>query len=192
MDLATLLNDLLVPGVSVVEKIIRPLLVYVFLVFILRIGGRRELGQWTPFDLVVLLTVSNAVQNAIIGADNSLVGGMIGASVLVIANLGVARILFKHPALHQRLEGQPIWLIRDGRVLEENLKKEFIMLDELVEAVHRGGLRSLDECEEAIFETSGTITVIAKQRAGAPADTIDARLARIERLLADLSGRPLA
>ena len=86
MDFTTLLGNLFLPGVTIAEKVVRPLVVYAFLVLILRVGGRRELGQMNAFDLVVLLTISNTVQNAIIGNDNSLLGGLIGATTLVLAN----------------------------------------------------------------------------------------------------------
>ena len=97
--LGLFLTDLFMPGTSISEKIIRPVAAYLFLVLILRIGGRRELGQLNAFDLVVLLTLANAVQNAIIGDDNSLIGGFIGGATLVLLNLGVIRFLYRHPGL---------------------------------------------------------------------------------------------
>src|SRR3954453_23329260 len=97
--LTVFLRDLFIPGVGLAEKIVRPVAVYIFLVIILRVGGRRELGQMNAFDLVVLLTLSNAVQNAIIGDDNSLIGGFIGGGTLVILNLVVVRFLYRHPKL---------------------------------------------------------------------------------------------
>src|SRR5438874_13263139 len=97
--ITTFLRDLFIPGTSLAEKIIRPAAVYAFLVVILRIGGRRELAQMNAFDLVVLLTLSNAVQNAIIGDDNSLLGGFIGGATLIILNLGVNWYLYRHPKL---------------------------------------------------------------------------------------------
>src|SRR3954471_320454 len=105
--LGPFLQDLFVPGTSLAEKIVRPVAVYIFLVFILRVGGRRELAQMNAFDLVVLLTLANAVQNAIIGEDNSLLGGFIGGTTLVVLNLFVVRYLYRHPRLDRRLEGEP-------------------------------------------------------------------------------------
>src|SRR5207253_3425240 len=93
--LLAFLYDLFIPGTSLAEKIVRPVAVYVFLVVILRIGGRRELAQMNAFDLVVLLTLSNAVQNAIIGDDNSLIGGFVGGATLVVVNLFVIRFLYQ-------------------------------------------------------------------------------------------------
>src|ERR671932_551839 len=104
---AALWRDLLHPDVSILEKIIRPTLVYFFLVVSLRLAGKRELAQLNPFDLVVLLTLSNTVQNAIIGSDNSVTGGLIGASTLLVVNYVVVRFLFKHRRLDQLIEGNP-------------------------------------------------------------------------------------
>src|SRR5205823_11963448 len=98
------------------EKIIRPILVYVALVILLRVFGKRELAQLNPFDLVVLLSLSNTVQNAIIGDDNSVSGGIIGAVTLLITNYLVVRFLFKHRRLDQVIEGSPTVLMKDGRV----------------------------------------------------------------------------
>src|SRR5437764_15440857 len=95
------------------EKIIRPIIVYVFLVLLLRVFGKRELAQLNPFDLVVLLSLSNTVQNAIIGDDNSLSGGMIGAITLLVTNYIVVRFLFKHRRLDEVFEGKPATLIKD-------------------------------------------------------------------------------
>lgn len=191
MDPMTLLTNLFVPGVSIAEKIMRPLLVYGFLVILLRLSGQRSLAQMNPFDLVVLLTLSNTVQNAIIGNDNSLLGGIIGGTTLVLANLLVVHFLYHHKVLDQRIQGEPIPLVRDGQPLPENLHRSLLTEDELLAAVHRQGVPSLLECEQVILETSGTITVIRRQPPPVEASTvaIEARLARIEQLLAEVAGR---
>src|SRR6476469_2735912 len=103
-------------GAPLGEKILRPALVYVFLVLLLRVFGKRELAQLNPFDLVVLLSLSNTVQNAIIGDDNSVSGGIIGAVALLVTNYLVVRFLFKHRRLDEVLEGKPSTLIKDGHV----------------------------------------------------------------------------
>src|SRR2546430_13296642 len=123
------LMAMLVPGVPILEKIARPIIIYFFLVFILRIGGRKELGQLSPFDLVVILTLSNAVQNAIIGDDNSITGGMIGATTLVLTNLALGRFFFRHQGLERRIEGTEERLVRDGEVDEATLARETITHD---------------------------------------------------------------
>ncbi|MBY0493839.1 MAG: DUF421 domain-containing protein [Cyanobacteria bacterium] len=187
----TLLANLFVPGVSIAEKIMRPLLVYGFLVILLRLSGQRSLAQMNPFDLVVLLTLSNTVQNAIIGNDNSLLGGIIGGTTLVLANVLVVHFLYHHKVLDQRIQGEPIPLVRDGQPLPENLHRSLLTEDELLAAVHRQGVPSISECAQVILETSGTITVIRRQPTPVEATTmaIDARLDRIEQLLAEVAGR---
>ena len=191
MDLETLrllLDDLFIPGASLVEKIVRPIAVYAFLVVILRVGGRRELAQMNAFDLVVLLTLSNAVQNAIIGDDDSLIGGFVGGATLVLLNLGVVRFLYRHPGLDRKIEGQPVLLLKDGKPLQKNLDQEMITTEELLASIHRQGVARFEDCAEVILETSGTITVLARQPTPEEilSSEILARLERIERLLTDL------
>jgi uncharacterized membrane protein YcaP (DUF421 family) len=183
--LGLFLQDLFVPGTSLVEKIVRPVAVYVFLIVILRVGGRRELGQLNAFDLVVLLTLANAVQNAIIGEDNSLIGGFIGGATLVILNLGVNWFLYRHPTLDRRIEGEPVLLVKDGQLVRENLKRELITEEELLSVVHRQGVDRFEACAEVILEASGTITVLARQPSPDEImmSAVVARLDRIERLL---------
>src|SRR5579871_3561553 len=117
-------HDIFAVGAPVLEKILRPILIYFVLVMLLRAFGKRELAQLNPFDLVVLLSLSNTVQNAIIGDDNSVSGGVIGAFSLLSVNWVLSRILFKFPKLNQALEGEPATLILDGRVDEAALKRE--------------------------------------------------------------------
>lgn len=183
--ITTFLRDLFIPGTSLAEKIIRPAAVYAFLVVILRIGGRRELAQMNAFDLVVLLTLSNAVQNAIIGDDNSLLGGFIGGATLVLLNLAVVRFLYRHPQLESRLEGQAVTLVKDGQVFRDRLEREQITMDELLAAVHRQGVTRIEHCAEVILETSGTVSVIPRDPTPVEAATTEilARLERIETLL---------
>src|SRR5690242_20854492 len=109
-----LVHDMFVLGLPVAEKILRPVIVYVFLVVSLRLAGKRELAQLNPFDLVVLLTLSNTVQNAIIGEDNSVTGGMIGAATLLVMNYGVVRFLYGHQRLDVLVEGGCDVLIENG------------------------------------------------------------------------------
>src|SRR5438045_4315908 len=109
-----IINEMFMLSLPVLEKILRPIAVYVFLVLLLRVFGKRELAQLNPFDLVVLLSLSNTVQNAIIGDDNSVAGGFIGAFTLMLTNYVVIRFLFKHRRLDQVVEGRAAVLIRDG------------------------------------------------------------------------------
>lgn len=156
-------SDLLHPDISILEKIIRPVIVYVFLVIGLRLAGKRELAQLNPFDLVVLLTLSNTVQNAIIGNDNSVTGGLIGATTLLAVNYFVVRFLFKHEKLERLVEGDADVLIEDGEIKHDRLKKELITLPELGMAAHKQGFASLDEVDRAVLEPGGTISFFAKK-----------------------------
>src|SRR5215472_12132705 len=123
-------------GLPVIEKMLRPIIVYIFLVILLRVFGKRELAQLNPFDLVVLLSLSNTVQNAIIGDDNSVTGGLIGAFTLLLINYFVVRFLFRHRRLDQLLEGKPTLLIDKGRVLKHNLARELLSHSELMTVLH--------------------------------------------------------
>src|SRR6476469_1702016 len=144
-------------GAPLGEKILRPALVYVFLVLLLRVFGKRELAQLNPFDLVVLLTLSNTVQNAIIGDDNSVTGGIVGAVALLVVNYGVVRFLYDHRQLDQLVEGKADVLIEDGRIHLGRLKKELITLEELAAAARQQGFDSLSEIQKCILEPGGTL-----------------------------------
>src|ERR1700682_1416796 len=119
-------KDIFVVAVPLAEKVLRPVLVYLSLVVLLRIFGKRELAQLNPFDLVVLLSLSNTVQNAIIGNDNSLTGGLIGAFSLLAMNYLVVRFLFRHRRLDQVFEGKPTTLIENGQVLRHALATDLL------------------------------------------------------------------
>jgi uncharacterized membrane protein YcaP (DUF421 family) len=155
-------QHMLVPSIPILEKIIRPILVYGFLIVALRLAGKRELAQLNPFDLVVLLTLSNTVQNAIIGEDNSLSGGLIGAATLLLVNYLVIRFLFVHDRIDRLVEGQPDVLIDHGRVREDHLKKELLTKNELETAAHRQGFADLREVDHAEIEPGGGISFTRK------------------------------
>jgi uncharacterized membrane protein YcaP (DUF421 family) len=158
-----LLHDMFVLTVPVAEKILRPIVVYVFLIVGLRLAGKRELAQLNPFDLVVLLTLSNTVQNAIIGDDNSVTGGLIGAATLLLINHWVVRYLYGHDRIDRLVEGASDVLVDDGIVNTGRLKKELITAGELEAAAHKQGFRSLDEVDRAILEPGGSICFIGKR-----------------------------
>jgi len=155
-------NDMFVIGLPILEKIIRPILVYLALVVLLRIFGKRELAQLNPFDLVVLLSLSNTVQNAIIGNDNSVTGGVIGAITLLATNYLVVRFLFRHRRLDQIVEGKSTTLIDRGKVLQKNLAKELLSHSELLTVLHRQGFDDVAEVEQCVLEPSGTFAVKRK------------------------------
>jgi uncharacterized membrane protein YcaP (DUF421 family) len=154
---------LFVPTLPILEKIIRPIIIYFFLVLVFRLSGKRELVQLNPFDLVVLLTISNTVQNAIIGDDNSLAGGMIGATSLVITNYLVVRFLYDHSKLDQLVEGSPDVLIQGGKIRKQHLKRELITVAQLEAAARKQGFGSLSEVDQCILEPGGTLSFIGKK-----------------------------
>ena len=179
-------KDMFVLGLPLLEKILRPVIVYFFLVISLRLSGKRELVQLNPFDLVVLLTLSNTVQNAIIGDDNSVSGGIIGAASLLLINYLVVRFLYDHNKLEQLVEGQSDTLIEKGVARLDRLKKELITISELEAAARKQGFDSLAEVEKCVLEPGGTLAFVAKKP-----DTEDLRhrelLGRLEQLMAEIT-----
>jgi uncharacterized membrane protein YcaP (DUF421 family) len=156
-------KDMFVVGLPILEKILRPIIVYAFLIIGLRLSGKRELVQLNPFDLVVLLTLSNTVQNAIIGDDNSVTGGIIGAASLLVTNYLVVRFLYDHRKLDQLVEGRADVLIEDGKVRTQHLKKELITMEQLSAAARKQGFGDLSEVQQCVLEPGGTLTFAGKK-----------------------------
>jgi uncharacterized membrane protein YcaP (DUF421 family) len=154
-------SDLLVPGVSVAEKLFRTIAVYGFLLLGLRLAGKREMSQLNSFDLVVLLLISNTLQNAIIGNDNSLTGGIVGAAFLLALNTFVIRVLFKYKKL-DAIEGKPDVLVKNGRLQKKHLDREMITVHELEAAARRQGIDSLAHVQECRLETGGALSFIQR------------------------------
>lgn len=148
--------------IPLVEKMLRPVIVYFFLVIVLRIFGKRELAQLNPFDLVVLLSLSNTVQNAIIGDDNTVTGGIVGAFTLLLVNYLVVRFLFKHKRLDQIVEGNPTTLIENGKLCREGMAKELLSESELLMVAHRQGFADLKEIETCVLEPGGAFFLQGK------------------------------
>ncbi len=115
-----------VPEISIADKIIRPLIVFIFLLLAFRIFGKRELGSIGPFDLIIWLTISNVLQNAMIGPDNSLTGGLIGATTMFAANYLLASLAFRFPTFERLIQSAPTVLVENGKILTENLKRELL------------------------------------------------------------------
>jgi uncharacterized membrane protein YcaP (DUF421 family) len=161
--LQTLSTDMLHLPVPIVEKILRPIIVYLCLIFFLRLFGKRELAQLNPFDLVVLLSLSNTVQNAMIGDDNSVSGGIIGAFALLTINWLLTWTLFRAPKIDQALQGSPTTLIRGGEVDLKTLKSECLTHEELVSVLNKNGFNNPEEVEVCILEPNGTFFVKGKQ-----------------------------
>jgi uncharacterized membrane protein YcaP (DUF421 family) len=141
--------------VPLLEKILRPVLVYLFLVGFLRLFGKRELAQLNPFDLVVLLSLSNTVQNAMIGDDNSVSGGVIGAFSLLTINWLLTRVLYRAPKLNHFFELPPTVLIRQGVVDWDAAKKEALTELELRSVLHKQGFDRFEEVEKCVLEPNG-------------------------------------
>jgi uncharacterized membrane protein YcaP (DUF421 family) len=179
-------KDMFVLGVPILEKILRPIIVYIFLIVGLRLSGKRDLAQLNPFDLIVLLTLSNTVQNTIIGDDNSVTGGIIGAASLLAINYLVVRFLYDRRKLDQLVEGNADILIEDGKIHEERLKRELITRAELAAAARKQGFDSLSEVHQCVLEPGGTLSFTAKKP-----DTEDIRhqelLKKFDALTAELA-----
>jgi uncharacterized membrane protein YcaP (DUF421 family) len=144
---------------SLAEKLLRPVFVYLVLVVLLRIFGKRELAQLNPFDLVVLLSLSNTVQNAIIGDDNSVTGGVIGAFSLLTINWLVVRLLFRSKGLTHALEGSSTVLIQNGEIDERALEQESLTREELLSVIHKQGFEDFDQVSRCELEPNGTFYV---------------------------------
>jgi uncharacterized membrane protein YcaP (DUF421 family) len=141
------------------EKILRPIIVYLVLIVFLRIFGKRELAQLNPFDLVVLLSLSNTVQNAIIGNDNSVSGGVIGAFALLAINWLLMRVLFKAPKITAAIEGTKTVLVSNGTVDEAAMKKETLTHDDLISVLNKNGFNRPEDVRLCVLEPNGTFYV---------------------------------
>jgi uncharacterized membrane protein YcaP (DUF421 family) len=145
----------------ILEKLLRPVIVYLVLVLLLRLFGKRELAQLNPFDLVVLLSLSNTVQNAIIGEDNSVTGGVIGAFSLLAINWLVVRVLFRSKRLTHAFEGRSTVLIRNGQIDQKTLERESLTREELLDVIHKQGFVDFHQVRKCELEPNGTFYVEA-------------------------------
>ncbi len=150
--------------VPLVDKILRAAFVYFFLLIAMRLTGKRQLGQMSSFDFIVLLMIGNIVQNAMIGNDNSITGGFIGAATILGLNYGIARLTTANKRFERLVEGAPTLLVHNGKVLEEHLRREMITRDELMAALRRQGILAIDEVRVALLEETGAITAVKKER----------------------------
>lgn len=146
------------------EFVVRAAVVYIFVIVLLRLTGKRQTGQMEPFDLVLLLVLSNAVQNSMNGGDNSISGGLILAATLVGLNWLTGWITFKSRRAEILIEGRPEMLIHEGRLFEEALTKEKLSQAELMIALRREGCLHISEVKAAYMESNGTISVIPKKK----------------------------
>ena len=176
----------------ILEKLLRPVIVYLVLVLLLRLFGKRELAQLNPFDLVVLLSLSNTVQNAIIGDDNSVTGGLIGAFSLLAINWLVVRVLFRSRRLTRALEGRATVLVANGQIDQKALAHESLTREELLDVIHRQGFEDFDQVRKCELEPNGTFYVEAFDPSAADKRHAEllARLDALSREVAALRPQP--
>jgi len=141
------------------ELVVRGLIVYVFLILLLRVTGKRQIGQLSPFDLVLLLILSNAVQNSMNAGDNSLIGGLISALTLVAVNYLVGLITFKSKKLEEIIEGRPQLIIHEGKLFEDVMNDAKLTRHELDSTLRQSGYFEIKDVKLAILETNGTVSV---------------------------------
>lgn len=146
------------------EFVVRGVVVYLFLLVFLRLTGRRQTGQYAPFDLVLLLVLSNAVQNSMNAGDNSLVGGLVSAATLLACHALLSLLTFHHPRLRHLVDGRPKVLIHQGAVQQPLLRQEQITADDLAAALRASGCLNAHDVERATIETNGQITVVLRKR----------------------------
>ncbi len=143
------------------EIILRTAAIYLVILVGLRLSGKREIGQMTVFDLVVLLLISNAVQNAMLGPDTSLTGGIIAASTLLLVNALVARLRLKWPRFRHLVEGTPTLLVLHGEIISDHLRREGLDEETLLAALREHGVSEISSAEMAVLEVDGSISVVA-------------------------------
>ena len=176
----------------ILEKLARPVIVYLVLVVLLRLFGKRELAQLNPFDLVVLLSLSNTVQNAIIGDDNSVTGGVIGAFGLLAVNWLVVRVLFRSQRLTRAIEGRSAILVLNGQVDLKAMERESLTREELLSVIHKQGFEDFDKVRKCQLEPNGTFYVEAFDPSVADKrhDELLARIDALSREVAALRAQP--
>ncbi|MBH1963195.1 MAG: DUF421 domain-containing protein [Comamonadaceae bacterium] len=155
------------------EFIIRGIVVYAFLLFFLRLTGRRQTGQYAPFDLILLLILSNAVQNSMNAGDNSLMGGLISALTLIGCHLLLAQLGWRFPRIGRWIDGKPKVLIHAGQLNAETMRNERLTPDDVQAALRAAGCLHSYEVQQATIETSGQITVVLRNRGSASQGAAD-------------------
>ncbi len=153
----------LFPQIPLLEKILRAALVYLFILIALRVFGKRQVGQMTQTDLIVLLVLSNILQNAMIGADNSLLGGFAGAATILIINYGVSWFSLRSNKFERWVEGTPTPVVFNGAVIEKNLKREMLTHKDLLSGLRRQGIFEISEVKLAVIEENGALSVLKRE-----------------------------
>lgn len=146
---------------------LRAVIVYVALLVLIRLSGKRTVGEFTPFDLVLMILLGNAMQNAMVGPDTSVLGGLVVVATLLLLNAGIAMVSARSRKFERLVEGTPVVLVRNGRIFESALKAENVAPAALDESLRKAGCKNVAEVELAVLETDGQITVIARSQTGA-------------------------
>jgi uncharacterized membrane protein YcaP (DUF421 family) len=170
-------HQLMLPEVSWTEKLLRPVLVYVALLAIFRVASKRELAQATLFDFLIILLISNVVQNAIIGNDNSVLGALGGAVTLVVLAGLLNRITARSKKAREVLEGSPELLVCEGKIDDAMMQKLSVSRNDLLSAIRKQGVIRLCDVGYAILELDGQISIIKKEDAGGQADCLPQNIA---------------
>lgn len=160
------------PGTHVIlEIILRTFVIYLVVLIGVRLSGKREVGQMTPFDLVLLLLISNSVQNAMTGPDTSVLGGIAAAATLLIMNYFVAELAGMNRGFRRLVEGQPSLLVHDGKVIHSHMAKEHVSMDQLERAMREHGINTCQELALAVLEVDGSISCLKYEDLKATAQT---------------------
>ncbi len=190
-------HDLLMPKPSWAEKVLRPVLVYLFLLLLFRVASKRELAQATLFDFLIVLLISNVVQNAMIGEDNSVLGACAGAVMLVVLSGFLNRITANSHKARVILEGNPVLLVHNGKVVEDSMRKEAVTRYDLFSNIRKAGLVHLSDVAFALLELDGSISIIRSQDAKSPANCLPPEILaalgqdpRVSEAHESASGRP--
>lgn len=168
---------------DVADKTIRTIAVYLAVYILLRLAGKRQLAQLSTFDFVVILLLSNVVQNAIIGPDNTLIGGIVGATILIVGNFLMVFFVFLNPRLERDLRGRSETLLSEGKINRKAMRRELVSRTELDAALRRQGYEGVSAVNEIVLEPEGTLTVRAR-----PEPSIADVLAALERIERKLDG----
>jgi uncharacterized membrane protein YcaP (DUF421 family) len=170
------MNGVLYPAAHVLlEIVLRTGVIYLLVLIGVRLSGKREVGQMTPFDLTLLLLLSNSVQNAMTGPDTSLAGGAVAATTLLVMNYAVGTLSGRSRKMRRLIEGQPSLLIHDGKPIEEHMEREHVSMDELHRALREHGINSCDQVALAVLEVDGSISCLKYDEIKPDADTHLAR-----------------
>ncbi len=145
---------------TLLEIVLRTVVVYTVMLIGIRLTGKREVGQMTPFDLVMVLLIANAVQNSMVGPDVSLNGGLVSAVTLLALNALVTRAVWRYKKVRRWVEGSPTLLVHNGLVLKDHLAKERLTLDDLRQVLREHGVASVSDVKVAVLEVDGTVSVL--------------------------------